>query len=48
MAKPAVPAKSAAEIDAARRSMYGSNPDVENPKLPPFNERRTAAVRTDR
>lgn len=40
MAKPAVPQPSAQEIDSKRVGMYGNNPDVENPSLPPFNERR--------
>jgi len=38
--RPVTPKPSAAQIDSSRRSMYGSNADVENPKLPPFNERR--------
>lgn len=39
-AKPAVPQPSAQEIDSKRVGLYGSNPDIENPLLPPFNERR--------
>lgn len=38
--RPVAEKPSAAQIDSARRSMYGSNADIENPKLPPFNERR--------